>query len=357
MKKWIFIIIVVFLTFSGCSDEASVTNEPSAPTATWIPPTATALPATKISAPTATSSPTLPPTEVPLALSFSPTWFRDEQIGFAFQYPDEWQVSDFAEQYSRAIIRQLENEGEFVLQITAYRWDPTGALPEYLDQRRLAWESSGLDIASEELLTLASGQPAAAITLNTLEGDQAYFFYVPIDEYYLELAGSGDIDLLAEVASTLELFEPAEVINSPSDCTTVGPDDELWVQCNVMAGLQSRNLSALHGYMGDPFTIAYWGSEGRVDTPAGITAELQEYRLPADTNLPLSFTTDRAEFPPLAGMPPEQMFGPNLDVIEVIYSEGWGLDGQGAALLYIVEGSASNVYWFGLVYSDKHFDK
>ncbi len=357
MKKWIFIIIVVFLTFSGCSDEASVTNEPSAPTATWIPPTATALPATEISAPTATSSPTLPPTEVPLALSFSPTWFRDEQIGFAFQYPDEWQVSDFAEQYSRAIIRQLEKEGEVVLQITAYRWDPTGALPEYLDQRRLAWESSGLDIASEEMLTLASGQSAAAISLNTLEGDQAYFFYVPIDEYYLELAGSGDIDLLAEVASTLELFEPAEVINSSSDCTTVGSDDELWVQCNVMAGLQSRNLSALHGYMGDPFTIAYWGSEGRVDTPAGITAELQEYRLPADTNLPLSFTTDRTEFPPLAGMPPEQMFGPNLDVIEVIYSEGWGLDGQGAALLYIVEGSASNVYWFGLVYSDKHFDK
>jgi len=150
---------------------------------------------------------------------------------------------------------------------------------------------------------------------------------------------------------------PAEDTDFQSDCSSVGPEDDQWVVCNVIDGLQSRNLSALHGFMTDPFTIAYLGSEGRVDTPAGITAELGEYRLPTDASLPLSFTTDRAEFPPLAGMPPEQMFGPDVDILEVVYSEGWGPDGQGAALLYIAKGSAGNIYLHGLVYSHQHFDK
>jgi len=357
MNKWILILTIVLLTISGCTSEASLTNEPLAPTATLEPPTATAPTATDMPSPTATSLPTATPTDIPPTLSFDPPWYRDEKVGFAFQYPAEWQVSEFSEGGSRATIKQLELDGEVVLQITVYRWDPTGALPEYLDHRRLTWESSGLEIISEELFTREDGVPAAAVTLNSLEGDQVYFYFVPIDEYYLELAGSGDIGLLAEVSSTLELFDPVEGVASQNDCTTVGPDDDLWVQCNVMDGLKSRNLSALHGYMGDPFTIAYWGSEGRVDTPAGITTELQDYRLPADTSQPLSFTTDRAEFPPLAGMPPEQMFGPELDIVEVVYSEGWGPDGQGAALLYIVKGSANNIYWYGLVYSDKHFDK
>jgi hypothetical protein len=56
-------------------------------------------------------------------------------------------------------------------------------------------------------------------------------------------------------------------------------------------------------------------------------------------------------------MPPEQMFGPDVDILEVVYSEGWGPDRQGAALLYIAKGSAGNIYLHGLVYSHQHFDK
>ena len=357
MNKWIVTLFIFIIVLSGCMGQDSQTNEMLTPTATLELPTATAPPATETPSPTATSLPSATQTELIVPLSYTPTWYRDEKVGFSFQYPAEWQVSDFDEQFPRAIIKQLEADGEVVLQIALMRWDPTNALPEYLAHRRGAWENSGLEIVSDDMFTIAGEQPAAAVVVNTLEGDQAYFFYTPIAEYYLELSGTGDAPLLAEVASTLELFDPVEDTESGSDCTTVGPDDEQWVQCNVIDGLQTRNLSALHGYMTDPFTIAYWGSEGRFDTPAGITAELQEYRLPSDASQPLSFTTDRAEFPPLAGMPPEQMFGPEVDVHEVIYSEGWGPDGQGAALLYIAKGSAGNIYLYGLVYSHQHFDK
>jgi hypothetical protein len=51
------------------------------------------------------------------------------------------------------------------------------------------------------------------------------------------------------------------------------------------------------------------------------------------------------------------MFGPDLNVTFIIYSEGWGLDGEGATLLYFVEDEAGRTRWYGLVYSDNHFDK
>jgi hypothetical protein len=56
-------------------------------------------------------------------------------------------------------------------------------------------------------------------------------------------------------------------------------------------------------------------------------------------------------------MPVEVMFGPDEDVTLVIYSEGWGVDGEGAALLYFAENSEGELYWYAMVYSGTHFDK
>jgi hypothetical protein len=51
------------------------------------------------------------------------------------------------------------------------------------------------------------------------------------------------------------------------------------------------------------------------------------------------------------------MFGPDVNVAEIIYSEGWGEDGKGAALLYIARDEAGKFYWHGMVFSFGLFDK
>ena len=51
------------------------------------------------------------------------------------------------------------------------------------------------------------------------------------------------------------------------------------------------------------------------------------------------------------------MFGQNEKVAEIIYSEGWGADGQGTALLYFGQDTCEGYYWHGLVYSFGQFDK
>ena len=72
---------------------------------------------------------------------------------------------------------------------------------------------------------------------------------------------------------------------------------------------------------------------------------------------PLTFTTDQSQFPPLMDMGVEGMFGPDVAVAQIIYSEGWGQDGLGAALIFIAQNEAGAFYWHGMVYSFEHFDK
>ena len=126
--------------------------------------------------------------------------------------------------------------------------------------------------------------------------------------------------------------------------------------CQVQSALLSRDMQTLQNHMADPFTIGYWGSEGGWASPADIVPELANARLPEDTS-GLTFTTDRSLFPPLAGSMAEQMFGPDLNPVQLVYSEGWGLDGRGAGILYIVEGDSGAYYWSNLAYSHEHFDR
>jgi hypothetical protein len=138
-------------------------------------------------------------------------------------------------------------------------------------------------------------------------------------------------------------------------CQDIEADSAEALACDIQAALLSRDMQTLASLMRDPFTIGYWGSEGRWASPMDMVNELSRSRLPADAS-GLTFTTDRNNFPPLHGMPPERMFGPDVDVALIVYSEGWGGEGQGAALLYIVrDGMAYR--WDSMVYAHVHFDK
>jgi len=126
--------------------------------------------------------------------------------------------------------------------------------------------------------------------------------------------------------------------------------------CDIQNALLARDMVVLSDLMADPFAIGYWRSEGLSLTAEEAAAELDQSRLPADTSS-LTFTIDRAQFPPLMSMPLEGMFGPDVEVVGVVYSEGWGVDGLGAALIYITEPTDGAYAWHGIVLSSEKFDK
>ena len=101
--------------------------------------------------------------------------------------------------------------------------------------------------------------------------------------------------------------------------------------------------------MSDPFLIGYWASEGYTRTPAEFLTLLYINFLPDDLS-GLTFTIDRSQFPDLSALGPiDTMFGPDVDIALIMASEGWGPDGQGAALLFIVQNESGEYYWHGMV--------
>jgi hypothetical protein len=133
------------------------------------------------------------------------------------------------------------------------------------------------------------------------------------------------------------------------ECAQVTDADPLmWVICNVQDSFRSRNTQPLLGYMGDPFHIGYWQSEGVDRTPEQALFELEEHQIPADPS-GLTFTMDRALFPSLFGMQPEQIFPPDANIVGVVYSEGWEQDGQSAVLLYFADNGIGDIYFYGML--------
>lgn len=150
---------------------------------------------------------------------------------------------------------------------------------------------------------------------------------------------------------------PAITIPDDLDCMMVTDAAPLeWVVCNVRDSLRSGNLAALPSFMVDPFALGYWRSEWTARAPDEVIRELQYDRLPVDKSR-LVFTADPAQFPDLDGQPLEGMLGPDVKIARVIYSQGWGQDRAGAALLFFSETSPGEYELAGLLLSNGHFDE
>ncbi len=70
----------------------------------------------------------------------------------------------------------------------------------------------------------------------------------------------------------------------------------------------------------------------------------------------MTFTSDRSQFPELMGISIDGMMGPDVNLAEVIFSTGWGEDGQGEALLFIGQDPCGKYYWIATLYFSIPFD-
>lgn len=148
----------------------------------------------------------------------------------------------------------------------------------------------------------------------------------------------------------------SETLPGQLACEGVIVDSALNLACQVQDALLARDIDRIGSLMRDPFVIGYWQSEGVTREASAAAAEMDQSRLSANTS-GMTFTTDRSLFPPLFGMPPDNMFGPEVDVVLIVYSEGWGEQDLGAALLYFTRSESGIYEWFGIVVDGTHFDK
>lgn len=308
--------------------------------------------------PVPNAEPTSTPVEEP-DYSFEPVAFVDQESGFELLYPSTWTTPGGQVIGSRGYNVSFFEADELRMGATVYLWDPKRDLQAWSAQREQSWIGSGNIIVSKEETILQGDNFALAYVIETVGEEQAFILLTTIGDRYFELFGDGDVDLIEEIASTVRIpeFEPPPAIVDDLDCMGTEEGTLQWVACNIRDGIVSRNLSALISWMEDPFALGYWQSEWTEVTPEYVTNMLQQYMLPTNGSLPITFTVDQEQFPPLFGMDPERMLAPEIDLAMVIYSEGWGEDGNGAALLFITQDEAGEFYWYGMIIAGGLFDK
>jgi hypothetical protein len=222
-KQWL-ILLVISLTVAACGmiDVQGQILNPAESVASQ-----TAVIQIPTEAPTATPTPAPTETLAATQLSFEVTTYRDDEAGFAFEYPADWGIG-LKENQSRGTIVQLQDVSGPRLDIVILLWDPKGDLPAFLEVRKVAWESSGIAIQEEHIITLTDGQIAMSYIVEGQEGDQGFFFFTTLGDRYLQLSGGGDMALLAEIAQTVRLIEPPSTEGEPLDCFKVTDQSELW---------------------------------------------------------------------------------------------------------------------------------
>lgn len=219
MKRLLLICMTTAaITIAGCLNQAPGDPADSDLTpamdasgaATAVVPTP---PPTDTPAPTPTN--TYPP---PAVLSYLPKLFEDMDGYFILYYPNDWSEG-FGEQQSRGYFRQLiswdrslgtsiENqpEGGTYMQITMFLWEPTGDLDAYLAARHPGREGSGNTVLSQQELTVDGQRAVTFIVQSDFGGDPYFIFLMAVGDRYLEISGSGNFQLLAEISMTVQVM-------------------------------------------------------------------------------------------------------------------------------------------------------
>ena len=115
----------------------------------------------------------------------------------------------------------------------------------------------------------------------------------------------------------------------------------------------AADYETLQGLMGESLTIGYWLSDGQTLAPAQAVEQLRLFLLPDPASV--SFVRDRALFPDLGNMDPATAFGPDVQIVDLVFSQGWGADGRGEAILTIAQGADGSQYWQGIIYASAGF--
>lgn len=121
----------------------------------------------------------------------------------------------------------------------------------------------------------------------------------------------------------------------------------------LRTSLAARDYDALQAMMGDAFVLGLYRSEGMTLDPVAARTALETQHLPPADHA-VDATDDRNAFPAI-DPPLETMFDPALIVNALLFSRGWGADGQGEAVLVLAERTDGSVYWHGMVLAPAGF--
>ncbi|NDJ53243.1 MAG: hypothetical protein GYB68_09190 [Chloroflexi bacterium] len=166
-----------------------------------------------------------------------------------------------------------------------------------------------------------------------------------------EEEGTGIPDLNDAVAPTIPVTAAAENPTQPPAQPTVPPvAPSATALDDFIAAIESGNVDALSGYLGDAFDLQFLDGQSGVVAAADALTVIQE-QFYTDTS---SVTVDRA-----GDVAAALGYDPVLDSAEIdlaLLSRGWGTNATDEAVLLLSLAETGELTWFGIAYARNGFD-
>ena len=105
--------------------------------------------------------------------------------------------------------------------------------------------------------------------------------------------------------------------------------------------------------MGDSLMIAYWLSEGTINTPDQAIEQLQLNLLNSSTPIVADESKDLTA---LLGMDPVTIAGPDVTEVSPLFVSGFGPEGSDEAILFTARNPDGGWYWYGLLFARNGFE-
>ncbi len=179
--------------------------------------------------------------------------------------------------------------------------------------------------------------PVTVAAGETVEEVQVHDWYAPEGAF----PPRPDAPAAGDAATATSSDTPA------TDSLLAGYEDAL-----IMA-VTRRNYDMMQNLMGNPFTITGWRSSGTTWEPVNAAEQLRTRFYGPENDI--TFPEPQPNLDELLRRDPAAIWGETVNVVSILYSSGWGQQGNDDALLVIAQRPDGAYYWHGIVFATGGF--
>ena len=121
--------------------------------------------------------------------------------------------------------------------------------------------------------------------------------------------------------------------------------------------VESSDFDAMRGLMDDNlFVIAFWPGNSLPPMPADdAIGQLRNLHM---TGAPIRFSEADAPLAELLnGQDPLHVFQSDVQVVDVLFSQGWGPEGLGEAMLFVAQRPDGSYWWYSIIIAPNGFPR
>ena len=152
-------------------------------------------------------------------------------------------------------------------------------------------------------------------------------------------------------------LQPAQTQPAAPTATTNPTASPDAISDQLRQSVESADFDAMRGLMDDNlFVIAFWPGNSLPPLPADdAIGQLRNLHM---TGGPIRFPEPDAPLSEMLGnQDPLHIFQSDVQVMDVLFSQGWGPEGLGEAMLFVAQRADGSFWWYSIIIAPTGFPR